>query len=255
MAGSLDRRMTEIYTTFAALYDAAFNWEVGTEVDSIAGLSGLAEGRILEPMCGSGRLLRGFAAAGFETVGVDASAEMLNLAREHYDNQGYQGTWLQADVRDFNLDQACDLAVCPINSLAHLATEADMTAHLNAMSRNLYDGASYWIQLDLKDPVEVGASEEWEFEYLGETVISQWACTGSHDGMETHLSRFVFPDGRVIEDDYQMKVWSYRDWSRLVDRSPFDLSAAYEGGSFKPLAVGESLNGQRVFWQQLVKLH
>lgn len=247
--------MTEIYTTFAALYDAAFDWDVGGEVGSITGLSGVSEGRVLEPMCGSGRLLRGFAAAGFETVGVDASAEMLSLARAHYQRMGFHGDWVQADVTSFDLDEACHLAVCPINSLAHLMTNADMLSHLGAMSRNLYEGASYWIQLDLKDPVNVGASEEWEFEYLGETLTSQWACTGYHDGTETHISRFVFPDGRVIEDDYEMRVWNYDTWARLLEASPFELSAAYEGGTFNPLAVDDGLNGERVFWQQLVKLH
>jgi len=247
--------MSDIYTTFAALYDAAFDWDVEGEVGSITGLSGVSNGCVLEPMCGSGRLLRGFRAAGFETVGVDASAEMLALAEAHYERHGYAGTWIQSDVTDFDLDEACDIAVCPINSLAHLQTEAAMLAHLNTLSRNLYEGASYWIQLDLKDPVAVGASEEWEFEYLGETLISQWACTGYHDGTETHVSRFVFPDGRVIEDDYEMKVWNYDSWSHLLNQAPFELSAAYEGGTFKPLSIGESLNGARVFWQQLVKLH
>jgi len=247
--------MTEIYTTYAALYDAAFDWDVGSEVGTIGDLSGTSEGRVLEPMCGSGRMLRAFSALGFETVGVDASAEMLALAEAHYQRHGFQGTWLQADVTEFDLDEACHLAVCPINSLAHLGTEAQMLSHLNTMSRNLYEGASYWIQLDLKDPGDVGASEEWEFEYQGETLVSQWACTGCHNGSETHVSRFVFPDGRVVEDDYEMKVWSYDAWSRLVGQSPFELSAAYQGDSFAPLAIDDRLNGERVFWQQLVKFH
>lgn len=247
--------MSEVYTTFAALYDAAFNWDVGDEVGTIAGLSGLSEGRVLEPMCGSGRLLRGFRAAGFATVGVDASAEMLALAEAHYERHGYPGTWVLADVRSFDLDEACDLAVCPINSLAHLPGETDMLDHLNAMSRNLYDGGSYWIQLDLKEPTDLGASEEWEFEYLGETLTAQWACTGCRDGTETHVSRFLFPDGRIIEDEYQMKAWTFAGWQRLLERSPFELSAAYESVTFKPLAVDERLNGERLFWQQLVKLH
>jgi SAM-dependent methyltransferase len=246
--------MTEIYTTFAAIYDAAFDWAEMDAVGSIAGLSGLSEGRVLEPMCGSGRLLRGFAAEGFDTVGVDNSAPMLALARSHYDDHGFTGSWIEADVVDFDLDQACDLAVCPINSLAHLPDEAAMLCHLNAVSRNLYDGASYWIQLDLKDPVDIGASEEWEFDYLGETLISQWACTGSHDGSETHVSRFVFPDGRIVEDDYEMKVWNFESWMKLLHHSPFELSAAYAGNSFTPLRVEASLNGERVFWQQLVKM-
>ena len=50
-------------------------------------------------------------------------------------------------------------------------------------------------------------------------------------------------------------MWNYASWSALLERSPFELSAAYAGGSFDPLAVGENLNGERVFWQQLVKLH
>ena len=36
---------------------------------------------------------------------------MLALAQAHYDTLGQKGTWLQADVCDFDLDQACDLAL------------------------------------------------------------------------------------------------------------------------------------------------
>ena len=245
--------MSELYTTFAPIYDAAFDWNVDNEVEAITGLSGLSEGRVLEPMCGSGRLLRAFAAAGFDTVGIDISRPMLALAEAHYDRNRLSGSWINADVTSFNLDEACDLAVCPINSLAHLSSEADMLAHLGCVARNLYEGASYWVMLDLKLPSFVGGTEEWDFEYLGETLISQWACTAYHEGFETHVSRIVFPDGRVIEDSYEMKVWSYQAWSRMLARSPFELSAAYTG-AFEPLRVGDTLNGERIFWQQLVKV-
>lgn len=247
--------MTELYTTFAAVYDAAFDWDVSGEVEAISGLSGLESGRVLEPMCGSGRLLRGFAEAGFATVGIDLSADMLGLAEAAYDRAGLAGDWLQADVSNFDLDEACDLAVCPVNSLAHLPDEATMLAHLTAMSRNLKTGASYWIQLDLKDPEHTGQAEDWEFEYLGKTLTSEWACTGARNGFETHISRFVFPDGRTIEETYKMKLWTFRAWKALVDQTPFELSAAYSGGDFKPLRADQSLSAERVFWQQLVKLH
>ncbi|MEZ5553117.1 MAG: class I SAM-dependent methyltransferase [Pseudomonadales bacterium] len=246
--------MSNLYTTFAALYDAAFNWSVAGQVSSLAGLSGLERGRVLEPMCGSGRLLRGFAAAGFDTVGVDASPQMLALAEAHYDRHRLKGQWLTADVTDFDLDEACDLAVCPINSLAHLPDESAMLAHLECMARNLYEGASYWVQLDLRDRPGVGEAEAWEFDYLGESVTAEWACTAGSAGMETHISRFVFPDGRVIEEEYAMKMWSFDGWMKLLARSSFDLMAAYKGERFESLPVDETLNGERIFWQQLVKL-
>jgi len=246
--------MSDLYTTFAALYDAAFNWSVTGQVSSISGLSGLDRGRVLEPMCGSGRLLRGFAEAGFETVGVDASKQMLALAEAHYDSHGLKGEWLLAEVTDFDLDEACDLAVCPINSLAHLPDAEAMLAHLDCMARNLYEGSSYWVQLDLRDEPGVGHAEAWEFDYLGETVTAEWACTGGRQGVETHISRFVFPDGRVIEEQYAMKLWSFDAWTRLLARSSFDLMAAYTGDDFKSLPLDAGLNGKRIFWQQLVKM-
>ena len=246
--------MSELYSTFAALYDAAFDWDVEDQVSAIAGLSGLTSGRVLEPMCGSGRLLRGFAAAGFKTVGIDRSREMLSLAEAAFDRMGLEGEWLQADVRRFDLDEGCQLAVCPINSLAHLETDADMLDHLASVSRNLVSGASYWVQLDLKAPGDSGAAESWEFEYEGQVLLSEWACTGASDGYETHVSRFVFPDGNSIEESYRMRVWSYDAWEKLLARSTFELSGAYEGGAFAPLPLGRGLDGEHVFWQQLVKL-
>jgi SAM-dependent methyltransferase len=237
----------------AALYDAAFDWDVRGQVAAISGLSGVTRGRVLEPMCGSGRLLRAFAAAGFETAGVDNSREMLALARAHYARSGYTGVWLEGDVTSFDLDEACDLAVCPINSLAHLQSAAAMEAHLHAVSRNLYVGSSYWIQLDLKQPEHVGGAESWEFDYRGETLRFDWDCLRHHDGFETHRSRITYPDGRAIEETYQMKVWSFDAWTSLLALTRFDLSAAYANDTFAPLAVSRALDGQHVFWQQLVK--
>ena len=51
-----------------------------------------------------------------------------------------------------------------------------------------------------------------------------------------------------------MKAWEFASWSRLVARSPFELSAAYTGTDFTPLRVAESLNGERLCWQQLGKI-
>src|SRR5262245_30960994 len=204
-------------------------------------------------MCGSGRLLRGFAKAGFETIGVDNSPEMLALAQEHYARDGLQGEWLCANVETFDLDAACALAVCPINSLAHLSSETAMLQHLHSMTRNLYVGSSYWIQLDLKQSGQPGQSESWEFELDGETVRFDWQCDDASADVEMHRSRFTFPDGRMLEESHQMKVWSFDTWTALLARSRFDLAGVYTNNTFEPLPISRDLNGEHVFWQQLIK--
>ena len=246
---------SELYDDFGAIYAAAFDWNTNDQVAPICALSGIERGRVVEPMCGSGRLLGAFAKAGFETVGIDRSATMLALAQAHYDDQALAGEWLRSDVTNFNLDQACDLAVCPSNSLAHLPGDQAMIDHLNSMSRNLISGASYWVQLDLKQPSSTGQVEDWEFDYLGETLTCEWASSGSHDNVETHVTRFVFPDARVIEVTYDMKLWSFSDWQRVLNQTPFSFSAAYRADTFSPVAVAQSLDDQPSLWQQLTKLH
>ena len=245
----------KIYSAWADLYDAAFDWDVRAQVLAIGRLAGVASGRVLEPMCGSGRMLRAFARDGYATVGVDASQEMLELARGRFERQALRGEWLHADVVDFDLDDACDLAVCPVNSLAHLPSDAAMEAHLNAMSRNLCIGASYFVQLDLKQPGGgVGIAEDWMFDLRGETVRFDWQCLSYADGFETHLSRYTFPDGRVLEETYPMKSWTYDAWAAVLERTRFMLSGAYTNDSFEPLPIGQTLEGVHVFWQQLIKV-
>lgn len=246
---------SELYDDFGAIYAAAFDWNTADQVEPICALSGIERGRVVEPMCGSAHLLGAFASAGFETVGIDRSATMLALAQAHYDRHGLTGQWLRSDITNFNLDQACDLAVCPSNSLAHLSSEAMMIEHLNSMSRNLISGASYWVQLDLKQPSTVGQVEDWEFEYLDDTLICEWASSGAHDSFESHVTRFVFPDGRVIEATYDMKLWSFTEWQRVLKQTPFSLSAAYSTDTFTPVAVAQSLDDEPLLWQQLTKLH
>jgi len=93
----------EIYASKARYYAAAFDWSDEHQVAGIAEHSGLASGRVLEPMCGNARLLRAFASAGFETVGVDSSAPLLDIARREFSAIGLRGQWLEADVTDFSL--------------------------------------------------------------------------------------------------------------------------------------------------------
>ena len=70
------------FDAFARYYDADF----GTFEDDIPFYRELARrcgGPILEPMCGSGRLLVSLARAGYRLTGVDVSARQVELARRN----------------------------------------------------------------------------------------------------------------------------------------------------------------------------
>ena len=244
----------EIYRSRARYYAAAFNWSVAHQVERIASLSGLSKGRgVLEPMCGSARLSKAFAAAGFHTLGVDLSAPLIELARIDFSAAGLDGEWLEADARDFSLDRVFDLAACPVNSLAHLQTTVDMAKHLRTVSDNLRPRGNYWVQLDLKDAEKEDPIERWEFELEDETLEFEWSVVEFDSKFETHQDRILRKGKPIFEERHRMKRWSFKDWSRLLADSPFMLTGAYDGNSFSPLVLDDSLEMHRVYWQQLVK--
>ena len=69
----------QIYGEMSVLYDAAFAWDNAAEVAFLERELTPRRRRVLEPGCGSGRLLVPMAARGFEMVGIDASPQMLAL--------------------------------------------------------------------------------------------------------------------------------------------------------------------------------
>jgi SAM-dependent methyltransferase len=70
-----------LYTTNAQLYDAAFSWDVTDEVDWLLERLGPDCDPVLEPACGSSRMLEAFALRGIEAVGIDQSPEMIDIAQ------------------------------------------------------------------------------------------------------------------------------------------------------------------------------
>lgn len=140
-------------------------------------------------------------------------------------------------MTDFSLENPYNLAVCPLNSLKYLPSSSAMDKHLSTLSCNLNPGSSYFIQLDLSQSAKM-QNESWEFEFEGQQVRITWSCTDCTEGFETHLTRFEIPGKRVIEYEKRMKTWSFSEWLRLLNRSPFELSAVYDLNTFLPNSCG-----------------
>ena len=78
-----------------------------------------AQAQILDIGCGSGKPIAAYLLAqGYTVTGVDSSETMLLMARQNFPEQ----TWLQADIRQFNLAQKFD-AILAWDSFFHLTQD------------------------------------------------------------------------------------------------------------------------------------
>jgi SAM-dependent methyltransferase len=100
-------------------------------------------GPILELACGTGRLTIPLARDGHEVVALDASPLMVRSARAKAEAEMLQVTFIQGDIRDFDLGQRFPLVILCCNSLGHLTTNEDLIAGLRCISRHLAPGGLF----------------------------------------------------------------------------------------------------------------
>ncbi|MFB0533728.1 MAG: class I SAM-dependent methyltransferase, partial [Anaerolineae bacterium] len=146
----------------ATLYDVAgwgdFAERMTDRVLALAAEHGLCEiDHIVDVACGTGIAVTKFAEAGYRVTGLDRSPQMLAQACKRVAQAGLQGiTFVEADMRDFTLDQPADLVTCMFDSLNYLLAEVDLAAAFCCAAAALRDGGLYVFDINTIFGLEEG---------------------------------------------------------------------------------------------------
>ncbi len=157
-------------------YDIAFQGHTRREADFIEAASRkycpFAACRILEPACGSGRLISELAARGYQVTGFDLSQPALSYLRRRLVRRRLHAETFEAEMSDFRLDRPVDAAHCTVNTFRHLLTEQAARGHLECIARSLRPGGIYVLGMHLL-PLDVDEDDVqcWT-ERRGETKVT-----------------------------------------------------------------------------------
>ena len=110
-----------------------------------------AGGAILEPACGSGRLMEGLLRRGYQVHGFDLSETMVGYARDRLDARKLGGTLWVDDMTCFRPRKRYALAHCLVSSFKYLLTESAALAHLQCVANSLRAGGVYVLGFHLSD--------------------------------------------------------------------------------------------------------
>jgi SAM-dependent methyltransferase len=227
------------FDAFARYYDADF----GTIKDDIPFYRELARrsgGPILEPMCGSGRLLAPLAEAGYRLAGVDISPALLARARAKLAAVGLLGQveLLEADIRQSAPAGPFALAIVALNSFMHLASANDQLAALGQIHAALRpDGL---LVLDLFNP-DLRALAAYNGEVIFDKALVLEDGTQAHkfvvqqadSAAQTIYVQFIYDEldaeGQVRRSALSFTLrWLYRyELEHLLARAGFALEAVY----------------------------
>lgn len=225
-------------------YDVVFDEDTTREADFLEALfeefAGTRQRRVLEPACGSGRMLVELARRGWRATGFDASRPMLDYARERLAEAGLRARLLEARMEDFRIRGRFDLAHCMVSTFKYLLDEESARSHLECVAQHLVPGGIYVLGLHLTDYARASKSRERWVARRGATRvvcnIQGWPADRRRR-LERVRSRLVVeePAGeRRSETEWRFRTYDARQLERLIASVPAFEHVATSDMAYEP---------------------
>lgn len=151
------------YASIADIYD--FSYEDFTQdIDFYSNLARSVDGPLLELGVGSGRVAIPLAAAGYEMVGVDTSASMLEQARRRLEAIGSVKGSLElrpGEMTSFDLGRKFAMVFVAANTFQHLLTTEDQLACLQQVRQHLQPDGIFAMSVRSPATVSWDDSSDW----------------------------------------------------------------------------------------------
>ena len=125
---------------------------------------GITDGLVLDLGCGTGSMTELLAEKGYDMIGVDLSADMLEIAMYKRSRTGLDSLYLQQDMREFELYGTVRAIVCVCDSINYLESEEDLL-EVFRLANNYLDPGGIFV-FDLNTPYKYR-------EILGDSVIAE----------------------------------------------------------------------------------
>lgn len=196
-----------------------------------------ARRRVLEPACGSGRMVLELARRGCDVTGFDLSAAMLEFARRRMRQARRRAELLEARMESFEVGTGFDLAHCMVNTFKYLLDESSARAHLERVARALRPGGLYAIGIHLTQYEDRRDNHERWVARRGPLEVT---CNihGSAPDRRTRLENVrsrlrVLENGREqrTETAWTFRTYDLRQFRALVSSVPaFEIAACYDFG-------------------------
>jgi SAM-dependent methyltransferase len=165
--------------------------------------------RVLEPACGSGRLVTALANRGHAMWGFDLNEQMLAYASDRIARDGLSATLWQDTMEGFTLPSrrtTFDLAHCLVSTFKYVLDGDGAASHLKKVAGCLRKGGVYVLGIHLTDYTD--RTEQHE----------RWA--GERDGIRVTCNTHTWPaDKKARTEDLRTRLRITRDGATSIQET------------------------------------
>ena len=177
------------YESFARVYDDFMDNipydEWAGYVISLLKEKGIEEGLLLDLGCGTGNITQRLAKSGYDMIGVDNSAEMLEIAQEKNIEEESQILYLLQDMREFELYGTVRAVISICDSMNYIIEYEDLTEVFRLVN-NYLDPEGYFI-FDMNTL------------YKYETILADNTIAADRETMSFIWDNYFYEEERINE--------------------------------------------------------
>lgn len=181
--------------------------------------------RLLEPGCGSGRLVAALAAKGYDVAGLDLHPAMIRYLSRRLQRRGLHAAAVVGDMTAMEFDEPFDAAFCTFNTFRHLPNEAAAVSHLRSVADNVRRGGLYILGYHIiPDDAEDTCIERWKASHGGTNVDVKFAVT-SFDRKKRFESITVTLKAKkrsglkeTLRSDFKLRTYNSTQTKRLLKK-------------------------------------
>jgi len=223
------------YGVFAEYYDKLTeNVEYKKRADyfrTLLSAGGINGGTLLDLACGTGGMLCEMAAAGFDVIGVDASAEMLCAAQNKPAVQAYQPLLLCQTMQALDLYDTVDAVICALDSINHLTDPQDVKATFKRVSLFLNPGGIFVFDVNtVYKHRNILANNTFVYDMEGLYCVWQNRLDEKTDTVEITLDFFEEEDGAYYRstETFAERAYPLEDLKVWLEEAGLTVTGLYE---------------------------
>lgn len=182
---------------------------------------------VLDAACGQGRHSVALAQAGYAVTGLDASAQLLAVARAAAEEAGVTVEFIEGDIREIPASDRFDAAINMFTAFGYFAEEAENQRALSAMVEALKPGGRLVMDLAHRDWLVANfRATDW-YELDDDTIVWVRRHFDAVRGLNTVVERWRTPDGVEDERYHRLRVYTATELDRMLRAAGLTPTAWY----------------------------
>ncbi len=206
------------------------------EAEFIEDLLDLEESsKLLDVPCGNGRLSLELASRGHRVTGVDMTKHLLEEASRMSADRGLEIKWENREMRDLPWDDEFDGAFCMWGSFGYFDDEGN-AEFLKAVSGCIKKGANFVLDVHAAEGL-MPKFERRGWQWMGDVLLVEDRSYDVNTG-RVEEEWLLIRDGVLEEKHSSIRVYTYREIRRMLERAGFEDIQGYGSLEKEPFQLG-----------------